>query len=214
MQQSEARVSSVFWKNLLWVGATAALIVAVLLLMALIDLVTANLRTGTVFQDNFIILIFKLHAGFSGVQVAALEGLNALDVSILILVGVMFLSIYPALKLVNKIWATVAVSLPFIGLLLYIVTRDIGRSGVIAAGLICALIMSRSDAFSKRSAYLGILANLALLIGDVGTGFTYLVPLAIMIGIGYILFLTWCILLGVQLFAWARAPQESSRREQ
>jgi hypothetical protein len=174
--------------------------VAVLFLAALLDLITADIRAGTIFQNNFLVLIFKLHAGFSGIQEQALDGLNLLDIGILVLVGVMSLALYPALKRVNKAWALVAVSLPFIGLVLFIITHGVGRSGMIAACLTSAVIMLRSDNFSKKTAYIGILANGFLLIGDIGTALSYSKLFAVMIGMGYMLFVAWCTLNAMGLF--------------
>jgi hypothetical protein len=195
-----AEIADSRWKSLYRVGGAAALIVAVLFLIAISDLITADIQTGTIFQNNFLVLIFKLHAGFSGVQEESLEGRNLLDMTIVALVGTMSLALYPALKRVNKDWAIVATSLPFIGLALFIITHEIGRSGIIAAGLINAVIMLRSDIFSKRTAFVGILANVFLLVGDVGTAFSYSNIFAISMSIGYALFLIWCILIGRRLF--------------
>ena len=199
-QVPDAEIADSRWISLYRVGGAAALMVAVLFLIAIIDLVTADLRTGTIFQNNFLVLIFKLHAGFSGVQEESLEGLNLLDMTIVALVGAMSLALYPALKRVNTAWAVVAMSLPFIGLGLFIITKDTGRSGIIAAGLIIAVIMLRSDIFSKSTAYTGILANVFLLVGDGGTAFSYSNIFAIIMSMGYVLFMIWCILIGRRLF--------------
>jgi hypothetical protein len=138
-QGPDAGIADSRWKSLYRVGGAAALTVAVLFLIAIIDLITADIQTGTIFQNNFLVLIFKLHAGFSGVQEESLQGLNLLDITIVALIGTMSLTLYPALKRVNKAWAIVALSLPFIGLGLFIITKDTGRSGIIAAGLISQL---------------------------------------------------------------------------
>ena len=112
----------------------------------------------------------------------------------------MSLALYPALKRVNIIWAIIATSLPFIGLGLFIVPHNIGRSGIIAAGLIISVIMLRSSIFSKGAACVGITANISLLVGDIGTAFTYSSILAIIMSIGYVLFAVWCILIATKLF--------------
>jgi len=177
-------------KRLQIIGGIAAIFSAFLLAAAIIP----------VFQDNFLVLIIKLHTGVNGVQEGSLEGINFLDFSILVLVGTMFLTLYPILKSVYKIWATIAVALPFIGLVLYLLTEDIGRSGILAAGLIIAVMMLRSPSFSKGTAFLGILANGCLLIGDIGIAYSYGKILAIFMAVGYVLVLIWYSLIGWKLF--------------
>ena len=198
-QKPDAVTKDAQWKRLYIVGGVAALMLAVLFLAGIIDLITTDARTGTIHQNNFIVLLFKLHAGFSEVQEESLMGLNLLDIAILAFFGTMSLALYPVLKRVNKIWAMVAMCLPFLGLGLFILTHDIGRSGILGAGLIIAVIMLWSDTFSKKVAYIGILANISLLVGDIGTAFSYSIILAIFIGIGYVLFIIWCALIGWRL---------------
>jgi hypothetical protein len=151
-------------------------------------------------QDNFLVLLFKLHAGFSGNQMESLMGLNLLDIAILAFFGIMSLALYPALRRVNKAWAIIAVCLPFVGLGLFILTHDIGRSGILGAGLIIAVIMLRSDIFSKATAYVGMLAYISLLVGDIGTAFSYSIILATFIGLGYVSSIVWYVLIGLRLF--------------
>ena len=180
------------------VGSIAALILVLLLIAAIIPI-------STIFQDNFLVLIFKLHAGFSGIEEESLEGLHLLDFSILVLVGMMFLALYPILKQVSKAWAIFAITLPFLGLGLYIITQDIGRSGILAAGLVIAFIMLKSNSFSKGIAYLGILANGCMLIADIGIAYGYGKILAVFIGIGYGLVTLWYGLIGWRLFQLSKA---------
>jgi len=131
-----------------------------------------------------------------------------LDIAVLVLVGVMIISLYPVLKRVNKIWAIVAMCLPILGLGIYILTHDIGRSGVLGAGLISAAVMLRSATFRKDADYVGLLANILLLVGDIGTAFTYSRTLAIIMGIGYVLFMVWCVLISWRLFQLGRHEGE------
>ena len=186
------------WEYIQRLGGVAAFILAALLLVAIV-LIAAGIQTGTIFHENFLVLIFKLHAGFNGVLEDSLDRLSLLDIAIMTLVSVVSLALYPILKRVNKVWSIVMVSLPIIGLLLFILTHGIGRSGIIAAGLIISILMLRSEIFRVRTAYLGILGNIALLVSDVGTAFTYSVIFAIILGIGYVLSTMWYILVGLRL---------------
>src|SRR5574341_1959533 len=109
------------WKWLYKISGAAALIAGVLLLMAMISLIIAGFQPGAIngwlalFQSNWLVLIFKLHAGFGGVQVGLLHVLNLLDIAILALVGTMCLGLYAALRSSSKTWSLVALALPFLG---------------------------------------------------------------------------------------------------
>ena len=187
-----------FWRGFTKIGGIAAWMVAGILLAAII-FISSDHQVGVLFQDNFLVLLTKLHAGASGLGLESLEGLALLDLIIVILIGIMTLALYPALKQVNKVWAIIAVILPFVGLTLYISTQDIGRSGVMGTGLLISVILLRSEHISKIHAFTGILANTALLIGDVGIAFDFSPTLAIIMGIGYMLFIIWSFLMGRKL---------------
>ena len=185
-------------QKLYQIGGIAALILAALLFVP-IFFIAADAQTSSLFQNNFLVFIFKLHAGFSGVQEWVLDGLNFPDITIIVLFSIVTLTLFPALKQVNKTWAIVATFLPFVGLTLFLITHEIGRSGVLASGLITSLIMLRGKVFSKSIALSGILAHSCFLIADISTAFVYSIPLAIIMGIGYVLFLVWCTLVGLFL---------------
>ncbi|MBN1312183.1 MAG: hypothetical protein JXB30_12255 [Anaerolineae bacterium] len=186
------------WRNLYRVGGVAAWIVTGLFLAALF-LIVVDIQAVAFLEDNFLILLFKLHAGFGGVREELLEGFSPLDSVIVALVGMMFLALYPILKRVSKVWAIAAVSLPFIGLGLFLITQDIGRSGILAAGLITSSITLRSSNLNKGTAFVGLVASISLLAGDIGTAFGYSGLLAVFIGVGYVLFMVWCALIGWRL---------------
>jgi hypothetical protein len=194
-------------KPLYKVAGAASLTAGVLLLIAMISLITAGLHPGTTnswlspFQDNWLIVIFKLHAGFRGVQIDLLHILDFLDIAILALVGTMYLGLYVVLRRTSKIWSIAAAIQPFLGIVLFIATKTAGRSGVMGAGLVISLVMLRSNIFKKVTAYLGILASVLLLVGDFSAG--VIPPLTIVatfFGIGYVLFSTWFFLVARRLF--------------
>jgi len=194
------------WKSLYKVGGAAALILGVLFLIAIISLIITSLQPGTkngwfmLFQNNWLVVFFKLNAGFSMVQADLLHVLNLMDIAIMALVATMFLGLYAALKRTSKIWFTIASSLPFLGIVLFIATQTAGRSGVMVAALIISVVMLRSNIFSKVTAYVGILANTLLLVGDISTAISYSNTMAILIGIGYMLLMTWFFLIGRRIF--------------
>jgi hypothetical protein len=189
-------------KTLYRVGGVAAAIVALLLLIALPDFFTAG-ADGILLPGNFIVILIKLHAGFGGVQVEALDVVNLPDAVLVVLVGVIAVALYPVLKQVSKVWAITAVMVPFLGLALFFITQGTGRSGMFAAGLIMALLMLSSDSFGKRTAVVGTAAAVLLLVGDIGTAFTFSTVFAVAMGVGYVLYMIWCGLIAWRLFSKA-----------
>ena len=189
------------------ISGAAALIVGTLLLIAVISLIITVLQPNptvgwlSALENNWLVVIFKLHAGFSGVQSGLLHVLNLLDIAILALVGVMYLGLYAALRRTSRIWSIIAAIQPFLGIVLFLATRTAGRSGVMGAGLVISIVMLRSDIFKKFTAYVGILASVLLLVGDFSVG--AIPPLgitAMLFGIGYMLFITWYFLNAQRLF--------------
>lgn len=202
----DSEVTDRRWQRLYQVGGVAALMAGVLFLASLIDLVIAGLVPGaattwlSLFEDNWLVVLFKLNAGFNGVPYDLLYGLNPVDIAILALVATTYLGLYAALRGTSKIGALIAAIQPFLGMVLFFVTKTGGRSGVMGAGLVISLVMLRSNIFSKGIACLGILASVLLLVGDLGT--TPGSPsniLAILIGIGYVLLTAWFFLVGRRL---------------
>jgi hypothetical protein len=194
-------------KPLYRVAGVTALISGLLLLIAMISLITAVLQSGTPsgwlspFQNNWLIVIFKVHAGFRGVQMDLLHILDFLDIAILALVGTMCLGLYVVLRRTSKIWSLVAAIQPFLGIVLFIATKTAGRSGVMGAGLVISLVMLRSNIFKKVTAYMGILASVLLLVGDFSAGIIPALPIvAILFGIGYVLLMIWFFLIARRLF--------------
>jgi hypothetical protein len=196
------------WNWLYKVGGAAALIVFVLFLIGIIGIITVSLQPTTTngwftpFQNNWLVVLFKLNAGFSGIQPGLLNVLNLLDIVIMALSGVMLLALYVALRRTSKIWPLVAASLPFLGIPVLLITNTAGRSGLLLGGLIISAVMLRSSIFSRASAYVGMVASALLFFaGDLGTAiFSSSNIIAILIGIGYVLWMIWFFLIGLRLF--------------
>lgn len=194
-------------KPLYKVAGAASLTTGVLLLIAMISLITSVLQSSTPsswllpFQNNWLIVIFKLHAGFRGVQADLLHILDFLDIAILALVGTIYLGLYVALRRTSEIWSIVAAIQPFLGIVLFIATKTAGRSGVMGAGLVISLVMLRSNIFNKVTAYTGILASVLLLAGDFSAGvIPPLTIVATLFGVGYVLLMTWFFLIARRFF--------------
>ncbi|MBN1123301.1 MAG: hypothetical protein JXJ17_19675 [Anaerolineae bacterium] len=185
-------------KTLYTLAGVAAAMVAVLFLIALPDMLSTGSQ-GYLLPNNFIVLIIKLHAGIGGVALTTLDGINLLDGTLVVLVGLIAVGLYPVLKRVNTVWAVIAAALPFVGLIMFFITQGTGRSGMLAAGLILSLLMLWSDAIGKATAIIGIVASGLLLIGDISTAFTFSPILAIVMGTGYVLTIVWCTLIAIAL---------------
>jgi len=209
-QVASVETADSHWNWLYQVGGAAALIVFILFLIGSIGILTVSPQSATTdgwftpFQNNWLVVLFKLNAGFSGVQPGLLNVLNLLDIVIMALFGAMFLALYVALRGTSRIWSAVAASLPFLGIPVFLITSTAGRSGLLLGGLIISAVMLRSRirVFSRASGYVGMVASALLFFaGDLGTAiFSSSIIIAILIGIGYVLWMLWFFLIGRRLF--------------
>lgn len=194
------------WNWLYKVSGTAALIAGVLVLIGGIDLIITGFRLGTIngwlsiFGNIWLLLLLKLHLGVNGVQLGQLYVLNFIDIIFMILVAIMFLGLYVALRRASKIWSIIALIQPFLGLIIFVATKQAGRSAVMGALLVISFVMLRSNTFSNATAYVGILASILLLIGDISVTIARSSIIAIFIGIGYVLLVTWFFMVSRRLF--------------
>jgi hypothetical protein len=198
------------WNWLCILGGAAALIAGVLFLIPVIDLIVIGFQPGAIngwlapFRNNWLVVIFKLHAGFKGIQPDLLYVLNFLDLALMALIGTTYLGLYAALSRTSKIWSMVALVQPFLGLVLFIATRSAGRSGVMGAGLVISIVMWRGNVFSKAITYLGMISSILLFVGDISVGITRSDIIAILAGIGYVLLTAWLFLIAHRLFQLGR----------
>jgi hypothetical protein len=198
------------------ISGTAALIAGILLLIAMIGLIITVLQPGATngwlspLQNNWLMVIFKLLAGFGGDQIGLLHILNFLDIAILALVGTMYvgtmyLGLHAVLRRNSIIWLLIAATQPVTGIVLFVATKTTGRTGALGAVLIVSAVMLQSHIFKKVTAYMGILAGVLLGVGDLSVA---LIPplmppiiiLATLVGIGYMLLMTWFFLIAYRLF--------------
>lgn len=205
------------WNWLYKVGGAAALIVFVLLLIGIIGILTLSPQPAatnswfTPLQSNWLVVLFNLNVESSGVQPDLLNTLNFLDIAIMALVGAMFLALYVALRHTSRIWSAAAASLPILGIPVFLLTSTAGRSGVLLGGLIISAVMLRSNSFSQASAYVGIVASALLFFaGDLGTAvFSSSMVIAILIGVGYVLWMIWFFLTGRRLLQLGRRKSKA-----
>lgn len=192
------------WRWLRISGGAAALMGGILLLMGLISLIFSVLQPGItngwflLFQDNWLVKIFMLHAEVSSFQ-ADLHGLNYLDIVILLLVSVVCLSLSTVFRNNGKVWSLIAVALSLIAIILFVATQITGRSTVMLAVLINSLVMLRDKTFSQIAIYLGIFASIFLFVGDLTVGVNSPI-ITTLFSIGYVLLIAWFFLIAQSLF--------------
>jgi hypothetical protein len=206
------------WNWLFKLGGIAAVILLILFLTGITGITTSGSQPTTtsawfaLFQNNWLMVLFKLNIGWDGVQPDLLNVLNPVDIVIMALFGTLFLALYACLSRTSKIWTAIATSLPFLGIVVYLITHTAGRSGLLIGGMIFSAVMLRSDIFGKVSAYVGVAADgLLFFAGDLGT--TIFSPsdiIAIFIGIGYVLWMIWFFLIGRRLFQQARLESQGA----
>lgn len=203
------------WSLLYKFGGMASLIVGILLLFGVISLIVTILESGAtngylwLFQNNWLVNIFILHADFSGIH-AGLHGSHLLDIVILFLVSKICLSLSTAFRNASKVWSIIAFALLLIAIIVFVTTQLAGRSTVMLAVLINSFVMLRDKTFSKVTTYMGIPASVFLFVGDLTVGIRSDMITALF-GVGYVLLIIWFFLIAQSLF---RLGQAVSRRHQ
>ncbi len=193
------------WARLERTSGVAALVTELILLIGAICFAVMLFQPGAVpewvslAQDNWLIVLVKLHAGIEGVQPFRLYGLYPLDITVLILNVLVYLGLFAALRKASRVWPVIALVVTILGILLLFVTETAGRSSVMGAGLVISLVMLRSPRFGKAAAWIGILASVLLLVGDTTLSSNHSYPLAALTGIGYVLLAAWYFLIGRRL---------------
>lgn len=184
-------------------GATT-LMLGILFLISAISFITSSILAGincgwsTALQNNWLIVIFKLHAGLINIPDDPLHGLNLLDIIILVAFSITCFGMYINLKKSSKIWSLVAFAFMWIAIILFAITQNAGRSTVMLSVLIFSLIMIKDKNYSKVTIYIGITASVFLFVGDLSVGINSHF-ITILFGIGYILLTLWFFLISRKL---------------
>jgi hypothetical protein len=181
------------------IGVVAGLISGMLLLVGMISLIASVLQPNitnswlSLFQNNWLVKIFILHAGFSRIH-ADLQGLNLLDLVILFLVSIICLSLSTVYRKASKVWSLMAFALSVIAIVLFLITQIAGRSTVMLAILINSFVMLKDKIFYRTIIYTGIVAGIFLFVGDLTVG-VHSNIITTLFGIGYMLLIAWFFLL-------------------
>lgn len=189
------------------VGGVASLTAAALLILGIVGLYFGSPGLGL---RNWIVLLFQINSGIGFVPYSTLRIFNPLDVVILVLVALTFLGLWPGPGRSHRIWLSLAIALPIAGIVVLVVTGEAGRSGLMGAGIIVAALMLTSRAF-RGLGYLGLLANLSLLFCDFSTSGRTIPLVAAFVVVGYLLLVTWLILLGLRMLDAKAIPLDHVR---
>ncbi len=176
-------------------AAISSLLVIALLLTGIIGLAIALPGLGL---KNWLVVLFGINAGVGEVSYNSLSILNPLDIVVLVLTGLTFVGFWPGLGKAHKVWNSIAVALPFIGIVVLLVTGMAGRSGLMGAGLVMSCLMFGDHSF-RPLAYLGVVANVLLLFGDFATSGVQTLVVAALVAIGYVLLIVWFGLIAARL---------------
>jgi hypothetical protein len=189
------------WLWLYGLGGIAAMVLAAIFVFGLASFLTAS-ESLAVLQNNWLIVLLKLNFQYGGVDNSLLNQLNVLDLVIMALFGTLFLSLYSCLYSTRRILSLIATALPFLGIVIFLITHTAGRSGLLIGVLIFSAIMLGSRMFSKLSAVIGMISSsLLFFTGDIATAvFPPSNLIAILIAIGYLSWIVWLVLVGIRLF--------------
>jgi hypothetical protein len=116
----------------------------------------------------WLVVLFKINAGHNDVSRETLRGIETVDVCLLLLAEVTFIGFWPGHGAHHPVWMSLAIAQPLLGVPLLIVTRFLGRSGLMGGALVLSVLMV-VDGTWTGAGWLGIAASLALLVGDFGT---------------------------------------------
>ena len=156
-------------------------------------------------------MLFRVKIPASGVQSNSLTVHNPLDLNIMVLSATMLVSLNSALRRTSRAWSLFALSLPILGIPVFLATGTSGRSALLLSGLSISIAMLRSDTFRKAGAYIGIAASgLLFLGGDIATAiFHSSYAIAALIGVAYVLLVIWLLLVALKLFQLSDAQRRN-----
>jgi hypothetical protein len=151
--------------NLLYMASGAAGIVsAAMLFVAAASLLvhavgSSSSASWSWIGNNWLTLLLRLHAGSSDVHSNMLNQLSAMDLAIMALVCILFISLYLLLRKTSKVWSIVALAQSALGMVLFLATRTAGRSAVMGAVLVISFVMIWSGVFGRVLAVIGIVGS-------------------------------------------------------
>jgi hypothetical protein len=186
------------------IAGIAGIACSLLLVTAFVSVIVRGMKAAVAngwlggLQSNWLVTLFKLHSGVDGITNGMLHGVALTDVVILVLTTVVGVGLWVLLKSTTPAWSLVGMFLPVLGLILYIATQLTGRSAVMAAVLLFALIALWRSGLGRVAPYIGIIAAVLLLLGDF-TEPLHSRIIAVLFGVGYTCLIAWFVLTGIKL---------------
>jgi hypothetical protein len=177
------------------VGGIAAMLVAALLVVGLVGLLGPAVFGSSLGPRNWLAVLLESNLGVGTLPADALRLLNPIDLVLLSAVGVAYLGFWPGPGRPHRVWMAIAVALPFAGIVVLLITDQWGRSSVMSAGLIVAILLAVDRTWWLAA--IGIAANGLLLVADFATGESPSLPVAVLLGAGYALLVAWFVLIGL-----------------
>jgi hypothetical protein len=168
-------------------GGFAAALAAILLLIGVLGLVF-----GWQSLRPWLAALFGINAAVGGLSLASLRLVNPIDIALLALSCVAFLGFWPGPGKAHKVWMGLAILLPLAGIGVLLATGLWGRSGLMGGGLVLSVLMIGAPAL-RAAGFLGIAANLLLLVGDFATAGQPAPLVATLVAAGYVSLLAWLV---------------------
>jgi len=145
-------------------------------------------------SSNWLITIYKLHSKTINIETDPLTGVNLYDIIILTLFILICICLLITNKNQNRVWFLTSISLLFLGIIIFLITKIAGRSSFMAAGLIISTILLTKGFNYKIEGSIGLIANLLLILGDFSVG-TNLKLISVLFGLGYVIMIIWIFLI-------------------
>lgn len=196
------------WSWVYTLGGVATLILLAIFLIGGIGIISTISNPASprgwfpLLQGNWLVVLFRVNIPASKVQADSLAVLNLLDLVIMAVFSTMSLALYVSLRHTSRFMSVLAVSLPILGMPVFLITGTAGRSALLVSGLLFSIVMLRGHFFARTTAYAGIASSALLFFGgDIATAIVQSsVAVAALIGVGYLLWLTWLLLVALSLF--------------
>ncbi len=180
-------------------GGVASLALLVMFLVGATWLVWRPAGWLASLQNNWLVILYRINAANASEDLLIAQ--NFIDLFIFFLFAVLFVALGSSLWRTNKLWSVVTAMLPFLGLILFLITNQAGRSALLLGSITVGVIMLRGDSSSKLAAYAGIAGGVFLLVaGDFATAmFPPSMLIAASIALGYMLWIAWLLMMGRSL---------------
>lgn len=174
-----------------WAGGIAAVLVAMILLVGI-----AALAMGRRRARPWLVVLFGINAEYGDVTPETLRSVRLVDVLLLLLAGTTYAGFWPGPGTSHVGWMVLAVGQPLLGIVILLVTKLAGRSALMGGAFVLSILML-VDGTWTGAGWLGVTANVLLLVGDFGTTDRPRRPLVPLLALGYGALVSW--------FGWVAA---------